>query len=116
MKIYAEVDERLCEVNVYRLSDPCDESYCGCGTWVGNFGYEVVGEDVIVHTWNFDEVYHRSALKTAANTFITRFVRPNNLKRVFVERSLADREWLGLGWQIVGKCEMLERGNTVCTT
>jgi hypothetical protein len=116
MRWSAEIDERTNTVNVYHTSDICDDGDCECGVWVGSFGFELVGEDVVIHTWNFDEVFHQKSLKVAVDTFVEKFARPREVKRILVERSCADRVWLALGWRIVGKCEMLERSATICYT
>ena len=113
MKLTAEVNTDICEVNIYHLSDDCEPGDCGCGTWVGNFAFEVVDKDVVIHSWTIDN-YDSRILKVGFNKFVQDYTRPNSIERVFVERSLSDRIWELLGWSVVGKCEMLERTATVC--
>lgn len=110
MKYTVSIDENLNDVSVYRLGDPCDiYSYGdGCSDWVGSFSFEKGINDVLVHTWNFQD-YDWAAAKIAVNNFLLTWCKQNNVDQVFIERSEADRFWLNLGWDMVGKCEYLEK-------
>ena len=114
MKFFAEINETYCEVNFYYFADDCDTSECYCGKWMGYFSFELAGTDVTIYSWNLEQ-YDTRALRKAINFFITSYCKPNNIGTIFVERSLGDRVWELLGWEIVDKCLMLERAATLCT-
>ena len=114
MSYFVSVDETLCDVNVYRRTDPCDVvSNCDCDKWVGSFSFEKIGTTVTIHTWNFQE-YDWAACKIAVWNFMLKWVKKNAITKIFVERSEADEFWQNLGFGVVGKCEMLEKGANEC--
>jgi len=110
MKYVVQVDERLCDVAVYRVEGDCVTYSCGsgCEEYVGSFSYERGVADILIHSWSFRD-YDWKAAKIAVDHFILKWCKTNNVDQVFVERSEADRFWLNLGWDMVGKCEYLER-------
>lgn len=117
MKYSVKVDNRLNNIAVFRTSDECETNSCGvgCDDFVGGFSYEQTNDDMLIHSWDFRD-YDWRAAKLAADFFLLRVCRANKVETVFVERSEADRFWMNLGWDAVGKCEYLERyiGDSVC--
>lgn len=111
MKYLVRIDENLCDVEVYRLNEFCESSTCE--DQLGSFWFERVGNDAVVHGWNFEE-HDWAAAKYAVRLFTKKYCKDNSIERVFVERSEADRFWQLLGWEQVGKCEMLERRADEC--
>ena len=113
MKYNVEINTDLGEVNIYDLADYCEDSNCGCGTWVGQFLFEESGEDLLIYEWTM-EPWNSRAFEAGVNSFFSTYARPRGTNKIFVERSHSDRIWQMLGWEIVGKCELLERSATVC--
>jgi hypothetical protein len=113
MRFSVEIDTNLGEVNIYDTGDFCDDETCGCGTWVGQFLFEEVGDDLRIYEWTMEPWNHR-AFRFGVITFLRSYARPRPTNKIFVERSCSDRIWQMLGWEIVGKCELLERSATVC--
>lgn len=111
MRYFVSIDENLGDVSVYRLNDFCDDSTCE--DQLGSFWFERSGEDVVVHGWNFEE-HDWLAAQYAANYFALKYCKDKSVNMIYVERSEADRFWQLLGWEQVGKCEMLERRADAC--
>lgn len=107
MKYEVSVNEPYCYVEVHRNTDPC-ETGCACLSWVGGFGFEKSEGSVVIHDWDF-QPYDHGAARHAVDYFREVWAKKNNVKNMFVERSEADTFWMGLGWEAVGKCEMLLR-------
>ena len=114
MKYTVEIDTNLGEVKIYNLADYCDDGSCGCTTWVGQFSFEKVENNVTIFSWNVQQ-YDVRALRSGVNYFITKYCKPNSIQKIFVERSHGDRVWELLGWEMIDKCLMLERAATLCT-